>query len=112
MVFVLLSVCLLFGLELERLTLAATFLFIACILAANPGNSVKLRPVENNETAIPKQSGCLRQAALYTAETLDASTALGVVQFLVHRFGILQVDLFEFAANNAIANLAGSPALL
>jgi hypothetical protein len=72
MILVLVNTFDLFGLEVERLTLAAAFFFISLCPCGQNRNSSKQslwKSASARRTFIPKQIGLLGEVTLYTAET-------------------------------------------
>src|SRR5436309_2006135 len=85
MVFLLLSVFFLFGLALERLTLAASFFFIWLHPRGECRNSVKPRLWKTLKLLSQSIQAARGKQPFYTAETLDASTAPEEVQSIISR---------------------------
>src|SRR5437763_7184974 len=112
MVFLLLSVFFLFGLALERLTLAASFFFIWLHPRGECRNSVKPRLWKTLKLLSQGIQAARGKQPFIRQKLWMRQLHRRRCNPLFHGPGILQVNLLKLMAHNAIANLLGSPAFL
>src|SRR5262249_44819022 len=111
MVFRFLIAFVFFVLAAERLTLAAAFFFILLCPCGPHWNSDRSWLWKSKNFSYPATRGLRRDAAFYTHKLTLRQLHQSKCN-LLHGRRVLQVDLIVFAANDAVADHLGAPALL